>query len=191
MATYKGVSFTTVTAYTDPTLTDLAIIYSDVGQTEVARNPFPCYGNYEFYGTAGHYIVHGDFTRLLAVNSSTKLWIYKARTTATSGYPDNGHLLWDNATQTSATHLILSHLTEDGLDIDIFVTFTQAGDKIILQDSDDSGNNQQWDVTGAPVNTNGGTPTSYWTIPVTLDSSAGDGTTGFANNHILVLGVLS
>lgn len=121
-----------------------------------------------------------------AANSSRQLWQYRAKTTATSGYPGNGYILWDNATQISATNLLFSHLTDDDLDIDIFLSFLAAGQDIILQDADASANVQKWTISGAPTNTNPGMPTSYWTIPVTFVSSGGTGTTGFANNHQIV-----
>jgi hypothetical protein len=54
-----------------------------------------------------------------ASGGSTNAWKYKAKTNATSGYPTNGHLLWNNATQTSATSIIVSHLTDDDTDIEL------------------------------------------------------------------------
>lgn len=124
----------------------------------------------------------------LANKSSRTLWQYKGKTTATSGYPGDGCVLWNNATQVLATDLIFSHITDDNLDIDRFFTFLTTGDTIILQDANDSQNYQQWTIAGTPVNTNGGTATSYWTIPVSLQSAGagGTGATNFPNNHQLV-----
>lgn len=119
--------------------------------------------------------------------SAGTMWLYKAKTSATSGYPGDGYLLWNNATQTSATSLIFAHLTTDNLDIDIVLGTLAAGQTLILQDSNNSDNYQKWTVSSGPTNTNGGTATSYWTVPVTLVASAGTGTTGFANNHQLVV----
>jgi hypothetical protein len=121
--------------------------------------------------------------------SAGSLWQYKAKTTATSGYPGDGYMLWDNATQISAANLILSHLTTDDLDIDVILSQLASGQTIIVQDWNDSANYQKWKINGAPTNTNGGTATSYWTVPVTFLSSAGTGTTGFANNHQLFVAV--
>ncbi|HEX3123460.1 MAG TPA: hypothetical protein VHQ21_09180, partial [Rhodanobacteraceae bacterium] len=94
--------------------------------------------------------------------SAGTLWRYRAKTTATSGYPGDGYILWDNATQTSATHLLFAHLTDDNLDIDLLLSQVTTGQKLILQDANDSANYQEWTLTGAGVNTNGGTATSYW-----------------------------
>lgn len=128
---------------------------------------------------------------LITATSSRQFWQYKAKTSATSGYPGDGYLLWNNATQTSATNLLFSHLTDDNLDIDLFLSFLAAGSTIILQDADASGNFQEWLITGATTNTNGGTATSYWTVPVSLTASGGTGTTGFANNHRLVVAIFT
>lgn len=118
--------------------------------------------------------------------SSRQLWQYKAKTSATSGYPGDGYQLWNNATQTSATALIISHITSDGLDIDLFLALLAVGQTIIVQDAAQSANYQKWVINGTPVNTNPGAANSYWTVPVTLVTSAGTGTTGFANNHQLI-----
>lgn len=119
--------------------------------------------------------------------SAALYWKYRAKTTATSGYPGDGYILWDNATQISATHLIFAHITSDGVDIDLLLGLLLAsGDTLLIQDEDASANFQKWTISGAPVNTNPGLANSYWTIPVTLVSSGGTGTTGFLNNHAIV-----
>jgi hypothetical protein len=123
--------------------------------------------------------------------SAGTLWLYKAKTSATSGYPGDGFILWDNATQTSATHLLFAHLTNDNIDIDLFLSQIASGNTLVVQDQNDSTNYQKWTVSGSPTNTNGGTSTSYWTVPVTLVTSAGTGTTGFSNNHALIVGKFS
>ena len=60
---------------------------------------------------------------------STSAWQYKAKTNATSGYPGNGYLLWNDATQTSATSIIVSHLTDDDTDIELFLSFFVVNQK--------------------------------------------------------------
>ena len=116
---------------------------------------------------------------------STNAWNYKAKTNATSGYPGNGHLLWNNATQTSATSIIVSHLTDDDTDIELFLSFFVLNQKIFIQNRDDSSQNQIWQITGTPTVTGANTSTAYYTFPVTLVSSAG---TAFTNNHSILFG---
>lgn len=160
----------------------LANIPTDLGSTDVG---------FLFFATDTTTLYIWDGTAFVAaggttVVSSRQFWKYRAKTSATSGYPGDGYMLWNNATQTSATALLFSHLTQDDLDIDIFLSFLATGDTIIIQDADDSGNFQEWEITGTPTNTNPGTATSYWTAPVVLQSSGGTGTTGFPNNHSLI-----
>jgi hypothetical protein len=116
---------------------------------------------------------------------SSSLFRYRARTTITTGYPGDGHIIWNNATQTSATVISISHLTDENIDIDIFLAQLIPTENITIQDQNASSNYQIWRITGALTNINPGTSTSYWTLPVTLVSSNGTGTTNFANNHAI------
>lgn len=111
------------------------------------------------------------------------LWAYKAKTTITSGDPGAGYMIWDNATQISAGQINLSHLTDGGFDFDLFFPFIVTGDTLIVQDRDNSNNNQIWTVSGTPLIN----PNLCIEIPVTLTSSGGTGTTNFANNHELIV----
>lgn len=118
--------------------------------------------------------------------ASSSLWNYKAKTSLTSGYPGDGRVIWNNATQASATSLIISHLTDDDLDVELILSFIEVGNKIFLQDSDDSSQNQVWMVSGTPTITGANTSTAYYTFPVTLESSAG---AAFDNNESLLVGL--
>lgn len=120
-----------------------------------------------------------------ASGGSTNAWNYKAKTNATSGYPGNGFLLWNNATQTSATNILVSHLTDDDTDIELFLSFFVINQKIFIQNRDDSSQNQVWQITGTPTVTGANTSTAYYTFPVTLVSSAG---AAFTNNHSILFG---
>ena len=120
-----------------------------------------------------------------ANGGSTNAWNYNAKTNATSGYPGNGFLLWNNATQTSATSIIVSHLTDGDTDIELFLSFFVLNQKIFIQNRDDSSQNQVWQITGTPTVTGANTSTAYYTFPVTLVSSAG---AAFNNNHSLLFG---
>jgi hypothetical protein len=114
-----------------------------------------------------------------------------ANTGATSGYPGDGDILWNNATQTSATQLNISHLTDDGTDIDIFLALLSVGEQIIIQSQTASADYQTWTISGTPTNVNPGAANSYWTFPVTFNASGGVGTTGFANGAALFLALVN
>src|SRR5579859_75757 len=112
---------------------------------------------------------------------SASVWLYKADTSSTAGNPAAGSMQWNNATQTSATALFLNVLTTDGFDVTTFLSTIQSGQPIIVQDQNVSANFQKFTVSGAVTGPSAG----VFTIPVTLVSSGGTGTTGFANNHQL------
>jgi hypothetical protein len=115
---------------------------------------------------------------------SSTFYDYRAKTGTTSGDPGAGYVIWNNATQNAATELNISHLTRNGSDIDYLLGLIKFGDTLLLQDSGDSTDFQQWQVSAAiTVVAN-----SYVTVPVTLVDSGGNGTTGFTNNtDILVV----
>jgi hypothetical protein len=95
-------------------------------------------------------------------------------------------LLWNNATQISATQININHLNDDGVDIDIFLALIKTSDVIFVQDKNNSGNYQKWTVSATPT-----MQVDYIEIPVTLSTSAGTGTTGFANNHPIIVAIVS
>jgi hypothetical protein len=97
-------------------------------------------------------------------------------------------LLWNNATQTSATEILVSHLDDEGSDIELFLSFFAQGQKIFIQNRDDSSQNQIWEITGTPTVTDANTSTAYYTFPVTLVSSAG---AAFSNNHSILFGAIA
>lgn len=124
---------------------------------------------------------------------STSVFPYLASTIATSGYPGDGNILWNNATQTSATAILISHFTNASpeQDIDRILSLIVSGQKLLIQDYNDSSNYQIFTISGTPTNFNPNTSTSYWSIPVVISSSGGTGTTNFANKHPLFIGIQS
>ena len=101
----------------------------------------------------------------------------------TNSQPSNGHLRYNNATQTSATAIYVNHLTHLGVDIDMFLALLQVNDNVFIQDLNNSNNYQQFKVNGAIIIGSN----TYVQIPVTLVASGGTGTTGFPNNHQVIL----
>jgi hypothetical protein len=119
------------------------------------------------------------------------LFLYRANTSATSGYPGDGDILWNNATQISATSLNVSHLTDTNVDIDIFLALLTVNEQIVVQSQSSSADYQIWTISGAPTNVNPGAANSYWTYPVTLNSSGGTGTTNFSSGQTLFLALVN
>jgi hypothetical protein len=119
---------------------------------------------------------------VVAESSATIGYTYLAKTAIQTGDPGSGFIIWNNATQTSSTEIRVSSFTDSTEDIGVFLASLTSGNKLIVQDRNNSSNYQQWQISGIPtVILN-----SYITIPVTLVSSAGTGTTGFADNAQLI-----
>jgi len=118
---------------------------------------------------------------------SSNYYSYKVHTTTQTPPTGNGEIRYNNATQTSSTILYLDHLDNNGDDIDIFLSLLKQNDNLIIQDANDSNNYQTWRINSAPtVILN-----DYTSIPVTGITSAGTGTSGFANNHQVLFIVFS
>ena len=108
---------------------------------------------------------------------SSILGLYRIQTTV-GGEPSSGHIRYNNATQTSATTITIADLTQDGIDIELFLGLLATGNAFVVQDKDDYKNYQIWEITGTPTEN-----ADYFSIPVSLTDSGGTGTAGFANNH--------
>jgi hypothetical protein len=118
-----------------------------------------------------------------AQGQSSSFYDYKINDTSTSGNPGNTYISYNNATQTSATQLQISHIDKDGYDIDIFLALIKTNDILYVQDANNSNNFQKFLVTSNAV-----PQTGYVEVAVSLLTSGGTGTTpGFANNHSVIL----
>ena len=118
---------------------------------------------------------------------SSNYYSYKVHTTTQTPPTGNGEIRYNNASQTGSTLLYIDHLDSNMDDIDVFLSLLKQNDNLIIQDAMDSTNYQTWKITSAPtVILN-----DYTTIPVTGITSAGTGTSGFANNHSVLFIVFS
>ena len=96
---------------------------------------------------------------------SNTFFNYQAKTTITTGNPLSGHIIWNTATQASASSINVSDIDENGNNTDIFLGNIPSGSVIVLQDQASHTNYQRWQVgTGVDNST-------YWTFPVTLIQS--------------------
>jgi collagen type VII alpha len=118
---------------------------------------------------------------------SSSFFNYIANTGLTSGNPGAGNVIWNSSTQNSATQLNVSHLTADNVDIDVFLSLLTVTETILIQDSSDSNNYQEWTITGTPSTVTN----SYWMYPVTLTASGGTGTTNFSSAQSIVLALVN
>jgi hypothetical protein len=118
---------------------------------------------------------------------SATFYNYQADANQTTGVPTTGHLFWNNASQVAATSITLSHIDALGNDIDVFFPLFKTGDTFVIQDQNNSNNFQTWEISATPTIV----LNSYISIPATLVTSGGTGTTDFANNHQLIFAIVS
>ena len=108
-----------------------------------------------------------------STGTSNAFFNYKSTTGATSGAPATGHILWNNATQTSATSISVNDTDLNSNNIDVFLSNLSVGSTIVLQDQSVQANYQSWLITSRTDNS------TYWTYGV---SYVGGGYT-FTNNQ--------
>ena len=118
-----------------------------------------------------------------SINFLSPVMSYKARNNSSfTPPPSDGYIVWNNASQISATHLFISMMSVDNIDLDLIWYSAVVNNKILIQDRNNSDNMQTWKITAI---TAGSHTLGYWDFAVTLVSSTGVGTTGFSNNHEL------
>jgi len=143
------------------------------------------YGKFDSGGTINQYVSGtGD---LVSPSNSQQSNIYQYRTQVNSGIPPptNGRILY-GTTQSlivgSSNTLYISHLTDNGVDIENFLYNISLSNQIYIQDTTISGDYQIWNVSGNITIVSG----SYIQVPVSLSS----GTHIFVNNHQIIMAVL-
>jgi hypothetical protein len=124
-------------------------------------------------GTSGSNGTNGSSGTSGSNGASNSLFNYRAKTNIISGDPTTEYIIWNNATQSSATSISISDTDQNGNNIDIFLSNLVSGTTITIQDQSDHTNYQTW-LIGTPVDNS-----TYWTLPVTLVTS----TYSFPNNH--------
>lgn len=105
-------------------------------------------------------------------------------------YPGDGYIAWDNNTTASVQNIIIAHLTDTDVDIDLFLSGLKATQEFSIQDQNSSENYQNWRVTSV-THFNIASATSYFKVGVEYINSAGTGTSNFTNNHPLFLAIIS
>ena len=85
------------------------------------------------------------------VGQSTSHYNYLADITNNSGDPTSGYILWDDSTPANVRTIHVSHITNDGVNIDIFLALLKTGDIIILRSPNNSARYQQYILTANPT----------------------------------------
>jgi hypothetical protein len=102
-------------------------------------------------GPQGDQGPQGDVGATGANGQSTSYYNYKANTISLSGDPGSGYILWDDPNPVVVKTINISHINNDGVDIDIFLALIKSGDILILQDTTNSNRYQRYIVGDPPV----------------------------------------
>jgi hypothetical protein len=97
---------------------------------------------------------------------------YEANTASLAGYPGDGKIGWNNATQTSATEITIAHINADSVDVGAVLEVLSSAAKFRLQASANNAQYQEWDVIGTPTLVDPETETERWVVPVSLASGS-------------------
>ena len=99
----------------------------------------------------------------------------------------SGYLRYDNVVQTASLYLRFSWYTAQAVDVKRFMLTTVAPSNVIIFDANDTNNYQIFTVTGfVTTGVSGG---AWVTFPVTFANSGGTGTTGFALDTPIIMGI--
>jgi hypothetical protein len=85
------------------------------------------------------------------------------------GAPSSGRYRFNNATQSSSTAIHIHDTSRSGADWSNILSKLASGDAIYVQQSDDGSRYHMLDVTGNAID-----QTTYWEVPITVDTSGSD-----------------
>jgi disulfide oxidoreductase YuzD len=105
---------------------------------------------------------------------------YKVDANDTTPPAANGRIKYSNATQISSANLYVSAITNEGMDVEVLISLLNVGTVLLIQDENDAANYQKWQISSTPTFQS---ISDSYTIPVTLLTSSGTGTSNFPNNH--------
>jgi hypothetical protein len=159
---------------------------SDDGSTVVsnASNGFLADKFVKQGGTSIQYLMGDGSTLTQSANSGTSNF-YLFDSSQGAGLPPiaNGTVKYNNANQSLATVIYISHVTRDSVDIEIFFQQITTISQIYLQDQTNSSNYIRYDVSSNPTIV----ANQYVSIPVIVQQGAGTGLTSFGNNHDILV----
>jgi hypothetical protein len=139
-------------------------------------------------GTNIQYLLaDGTLLTASANSGNSNFYLYKSINTAFSPPISSGDIVYNNANQSSATVIYISHLTRDNIDIEIFFENVSSLNDLYIQDQNNSLNYIRYNITGTPTIL----PNDYILIPVLLGTSGGTGSTSFGTNHNVLLSIFT
>ena len=150
---------------------------------DIFANHFTVFG-----GTNIQYMLaDGSLLTSSANSGNSNFYLYKSIDNATTPPIGSGNVVYNNAIQSLATVIYISHLTRDNVDIEIFFENVSSLNDLYIQDQNNSLNFIRYNITGTPTII----PNNYILIPVILGTSGGTGSTSFGTNHNILLSIFT
>lgn len=133
--------------------------------------------------TPAYLMSDGSTIAVSGQNSQSNIYLYRNSTVNVSP-PDVGEVRFNNANNTIATTLWISHITHgpNGVDIDVFLALITSVSIIYLQQADNSLNYIKYNVTTNPVIVEN----NYITLQVSQLSTGGSGASNFGNVDLIM-----
>ena len=139
-------------------------------------------------GTNIQYLLaDGTLLTSSANSGNSNFYLYKSIDNATTPPISSGDVIYNNANQSLATVIYVSHLTRDNIDIEIFFENISSLNDLYIQDQNNSLNYIRYNITGTPTII----PNDYILIPVIVNTSVGTGSTSFGTNHNVLLSIFT
>ena len=134
-------------------------------------------------GTAQQYLMADGSSLQYSQNSGNSNFYLYDNGVDQDPTPPSGIITYNTLEQKSATQIYISHKTRDNIDIEVFFRNLSALNDVYIQDQSNSDNNITYNITGSPVIVN----QAQISIPVSMTTSNGTGTTSFGNGHNILL----
>lgn len=139
-------------------------------------------------GTAIQYLMGDGSVLTQSANSgNSNFYLYQSKNGITTPPPLAGDVGYNNAVQSLATLVYISHLTRDNIDIEVFYNQVNELNDLYIQDQNNSLNFIKYNIIGPLIPT----PNSYVEIPVVMSSYGGTGNTSFGSNHNVLVAFFS
>ena len=139
-------------------------------------------------GTNQQYMMaDGSVLEASAQNGNANFYLYNNINGLSVPPPASGDISYNATTLASTTIVYISHLTRNGIDIDIYLALINTLDDLYIQDQNNSINFSKFNITSAPTLT----PNSYIAIPVAQVQFGGTGNTVFGVNHDVLVSFFS